>query len=389
MSSTSNTKTILDRKGTGSVKWDYVDSLFSGSDLWPMWVADMDWASPVQVQEALLTRIQHPIFGYTYAPDSVFESIINWTNKKHNWPLEKKHILFSPGVVPSLSAAVLAFTEAGDQVMIQTPVYGPFYNVINQNNRTLVTNRLINNNYHFEIDFEDFENKLRDGVKLFILCSPHNPGGTVWQKQDLIKMISLCQQYKVPVISDEIHADLVLYNNVHTPAGTISKDIVTLMAPSKTFNIAGLNGSLIISENTEYLRKMEQQFLKQGMNSINVLAYTAMEAAYTHGADWLKETVLKIEENIEILTEYVSKNLPKIKVIIPQASFLVWIDLRDLGIPDSEITNRLINKGKLALEPGTKYGHDGQGFVRMNIGCSKETLQEGLRRLNEAFSDLH
>ena len=388
MSTTSNTETVINRKGTASYKWDNVDSLFSGSDLWPMWVADMDWATPVQVQNALLTRIQHPVFGYTYASESLFKSIIEWMNKKHKWTIAKEHILFSPGVVPSLAAAVLAFTDIGDQVMIQTPVYGPFYNVIKQNDRTVVTNKLLLNNGQFKIDFEDFETKLRDGVKLFILCSPHNPGGTVWHKEDLQKMISLCEHYQVPIISDEIHADLALFNHVHTPAGTISKEIVTLMAPSKTFNIAGLNGSLIISENATYLRKMEHQFLKQGIGGINVLAYTAMEAAYTHGMDWLKETVTKIEENIEILSDYIAKHLPKIKIMIPEASFLVWIDLRAMGLSEVEITERLINKGKLALEPGTKYGQDGQGFVRMNIGCSKETMYEGLRRLNEAFSDL-
>ncbi len=388
MSSTTNTGTILDRKGTSSYKWDNVDTLFSGTDLWPMWVADMDWASPVQVQEALITRIQHPIFGYTYASDSLYQAIINWMKEKHNWPLKKENISFSPGVVPSLSAAVLAFTKAGDQVMIQTPVYGPFHNVVQSNGRTLVTNRMKINQNQFEIDFEDFENKLRDGVKLFILCSPHNPGGTVWSRSDLERMINLCHHYQVPVISDEIHADLILYDNIHTPAGIISKDVITLMAPSKTFNIAGLNGSLIISENKNYLLEMEKQFLKQGIGGINVLAYTAMEAAYTHGAEWLNGTVAKIEENIEILTDYVSKHLPKLKIMIPQASFLVWIDLRDLGISDIEITERLIQKGKLALEPGTKYGQDGQGFVRMNIGCEKESLQEGLRRLSEAFQDL-
>lgn len=388
MSVISNTETVLNRKGTGSIKWDYVDSLFSGSDLLPMWVADMDWASPAQIQEALLTRIQHPVFGYTYATDSVFQTIINWMEEKHQWSIKKENIFFSPGVVPSLSAAVRAFTGAGDQIMIQTPVYGPFYDVVNKNDRILVTNRMGIKNNRFEIDYEDFENKLRGGVKLFILCSPHNPGGTVWSKEDVTKMINLCQQYQVPVISDEIHADLVLYSNIHTPAGTISKDVITLMAPSKTFNIAGLQGSLVISENKDYLRKMEQEFLKQGVHGINVLAYTAMEAAYKYGADWLKETVLKIEENIKILTDYVSKHLPKINVIVPQASFLVWIDLRAMGISDIEITERLIHKGKLALEPGTKYGQDGQGFVRMNIGCSKETLQEGLRRFHEAFRDL-
>lgn len=388
MSVISNTETVLNRKGTGSIKWDYVDSLFSGSDLLPMWVADMDWASPAQIQEALLTRIQHPVFGYTYATDSVFQTIINWMEEKHHWSIKKENIFFSPGVVPSLSAAVRAFTGAGDQIMIQTPVYGPFYDVVNKNDRILVTNRMGIKNNRFEIDYEDFENKLRGGVKLFILCSPHNPGGTVWSKEDVTKMINLCQQYQVPVISDEIHADLVLYSNIHTPAGTISKDVITLMAPSKTFNIAGLQGSLVISENKDYLRKMEQEFLKQGVHGINVLAYTAMEAAYKYGADWLKETVLKIEENIKILTDYVSKHLPKINVIVPQASFLVWIDLRAMGISDIEITERLIHKGKLALEPGTKYGQDGQGFVRMNIGCSKETLQEGLRRFHEAFRDL-
>ena len=195
MNSTTNTETIIDRKGTASYKWDNVDSLFAGKDLWPMWVADMDWASPVQVQEALITRIQHPIFGYTYASDSVYQAIINWMKEKHKWSLKRENISFSPGVVPSLSAVVLAFTEAGDQVMIQTPVYGPFHNVVKSNGQTLVTNRMKITQNQFEIDYEDFENKLRDGVKLFILCSPHNPGGTVWAKKDLEKMISLCQHY--------------------------------------------------------------------------------------------------------------------------------------------------------------------------------------------------
>ena len=379
---------FIERRGTGSLKWDHADVLFNGEGLLPMWVADMDLGVPHQVQEALIERVNHPIFGYARPHDSLYDAVINWMKDKHNWTINKDQVFFSSGVVPSIAAAINAFTEPGDKVMIQSPVYAPFYSCINENNRTLVDNPLIIRDNRLEINFEDFENKLKDGVKLFILCSPHNPGGMVWDKADITRMAELCKEYDVLIISDEIHADLNLYGNEHTPIAKLNPNSITLMAPSKTFNIAGLQASLAIAENPEIMKKLTGQFLKQGFYGLNVLAYPAMEAAYTYGADWLKEAVSVIEGNVELVTSFINDKLPAVKVIKPEASFLVWIDLRELDITDSEITKRLIQKGRIALEPGAKFGKAGSGFVRMNIGCSPETVKEGLNRLYTAFDDL-
>lgn len=379
---------FIERKGTGSLKWDHADALFNGEGLLPMWVADMDLGVPLQVQEALIERINHPIFGYARPHDSLYESIINWMEKKHHWSIQKEQIFFSSGVVPSIAASILAFTEPGDKVMIQSPVYAPFYSCINGNGRTLVENPLSVRGNRLEIDFEDFENKLKEGVKLFILCSPHNPGGMVWSKKELARMAELCEEYDVLILSDEIHADLSLTGYEHTPIATINPNTITLMAPSKTFNIAGLQASLVITEKPEILQKLTDQFLKQGFYGLNVLAYPAMEAAYTYGSEWLKETISVIDRNVELVTTFINDKLPNVNIIKPEASFLIWIDLNGLGLTDAEITKRLIQKGKLALEPGTKFGNAGSGFVRMNIGCSPETVKEGLNRLYEAFSDV-
>ncbi|WP_462405739.1 MalY/PatB family protein [Gracilibacillus sp. Marseille-QA3620] len=379
---------FIERKGTGSLKWDHADALFNGEGLLPMWVADMDLGVPRQVQEALIERVNHPIFGYARPQDSFYESVINWLKNKHHWTIQKEQIFFSSGVVPSIAASILAFTEPGDKVMIQSPVYAPFYSCINENSRTLVENPLRIQDNRLEIDFEDFENKLKEGVKLFILCSPHNPGGMVWSKKELARMAELCADYDVLIISDEIHADLSLSGYEHTPIATINPNTITLMAPSKTFNIAGLQASLVITEKPEIMKKLTGQFLKQGFYGLNVLAYPAMEAAYTYGADWLKETTSVIEGNVELVTTFINDKLPNVNVIKPEASFLIWIDLNGLGLTDAEITKRLIQKGRLALEPGTKFGKAGSGFVRMNIGSSPETVKEGLNRLYTAFSDL-
>lgn len=379
---------FIERKGTGSLKWDHADALFNGEGLLPMWVADMDLGVPHQVQEALIERVNHPIFGYARPQDSLYESVINWLKNKHHWTIQKEQIFFSSGVVPSIAASILAFTEPGDKVMIQSPVYAPFYSCINENSRTLVENPLRIQDNRLEIDFEDFENKLKEGVKLFILCSPHNPGGMVWSKKELARMAELCADYDVLIISDEIHADLSLSGYEHTPIATINPNTITLMAPSKTFNIAGLQASLVITEKPEIMKKLTGQFLKQGFYGLNVLAYPAMEAAYTYGADWLKETTSVIEGNVELVTTFINDKLPNVNVIKPEASFLIWIDLNGLGLTDAEITKRLIQKGRLALEPGTKFGKAGSGFVRMNIGSSPETVKEGLNRLYTAFSDL-
>ena len=379
---------FIERKGTGSLKWDHADILFNGEGLLPMWVADMDLGVPVQVQEALIERVNHPVFGYARPQDSLYDSVVNWMKVKHDWTIQKDQVFFSSGVVPSIAAAILAFTEPGDQVMIQSPVYAPFYSCINENNRTLVENPLLIKDHRLEIDFEDFENKLKDGVKLFILCSPHNPGGMVWNKADITRMAELCAAYDVLIISDEIHADLSLNGYEHTPIAKINPNSITLMAPSKTFNIAGLQASLVIAEKPEIMQKLTGQFLKQGFYGLNVLAYPAMEAAYTYGAEWLNQTVSIIEQNVELVTSFIQDKLPNVHVIKPEASFLIWIDLRGLGLTDGQITKRLIQKGKLALEPGTKFGKAGSGFVRMNIGCSPETVQEGLNRFYTAFDDI-
>ncbi|WP_373921360.1 MalY/PatB family protein [Peribacillus muralis] len=381
-----------DRENTGSVKWDKnsLKSLFGSEDVLPMWVADMDFPAPEGIQKALIERLNHPIFGYTVPSDTVFTEIQNWLRSRHSWQIEKEWISFSSGIVSAIGTTIQAFTNPGDKILVQSPVYTPFFDMIKNNDREVVNSPLILEDGKFMIDFTDFEDKLKSGVKLFLFCSPHNPGGRVWTKDELLRIGDLCKKYDVIMVSDEIHADLFHSPSTHYPIASLSKEFaaitVTLMAPSKTFNIAGMQASFLVTSNEKLQLKLQNTQTKLAFHGLNVLALTAMEAAYREGLEWLTEMMGYIEENIKLAEDFIAEEIPALHVMHPDASYLLWIDCRDLGMTDTEIKEKLIHHGKLALEPGSKYGPGGEGFVRMNIGCSRATLLEGLKRLKLAFS---
>jgi cystathionine beta-lyase len=381
---------LIDRKQTGSYKWDSISSIYGKEDLLPMWIADMDFPSPKAIQNALIERASHPVYGYTAPSDTLEVVIQNWLKKHHQWPIEKEWITYSAGVVSGISTAIQAFTNPGDKILLQSPVYTPFFDTIRTNQREIANSPLLLKNGRFEIDFVDFENQLKNGVKLFLLCSPHNPGGRIWTKAELEKISELCSAYGVVIVSDEIHADLYYPPSKHTPIASISEkaanQTITLMAPSKTFNTAGMQASLIIASNENMRNKLMLIQNRNAFPGLNLFAWTAMEAAYKEGESWLHQLLHYLAKNIEIAEEFIAKELPLVTCMHPDASYLLWIDCRKLGLSDEDIQDRLIHKGKLALEPGKKYGQEGEGFVRMNIGCPRSVLLDGLNRLKTAFS---
>ncbi|MBK5443769.1 MULTISPECIES: MalY/PatB family protein [unclassified Peribacillus] len=382
----------INRENTGSVKWDKnsLKSLYGREDVLPMWVADMDFPSPEGIQKALIERLNHPIFGYTVPSETVFTEIQSWLRDQHSWPITKEWISFSSGVVSAIGTTIQAFTNPGDKILVQSPVYTPFFDMVKNNDREVVNSPLIIEDDRFKIDFTDFEDKLKSGVKLFLFCSPHNPGGRVWTKDELLRIGELCVKYDVIIVSDEIHADLFHSTSRHYPIASLSEQLsditVTLMAPSKTFNIAGIQASFLITSNEKLQKQLQKAQTKLAFHGLNILALTAMEAAYREGLPWLKDMIAYIEENIKVAEEFIAAEIPALHVMHPDASYLLWIDCRDLGLNDKEIKERLIHQGKLALEPGSKYGPGGEGFVRMNIGCSRSVLLDGLNRLKVAFS---
>lgn len=382
----------INREHTGAVKWDKIalKSIYGSEDVLPMWVADMDFPSPEPIQKALIERLNHPVFGYTVPSESVYTEIQNWVKNRHQWSITREMITFSAGVVSAIGATIQAFTDPGDKVLLQSPVYTPFFDMIKNNGREVVNSPLNLEENRFAIDFADFEDKLKSGVKLFLFCSPHNPGGRIWTKEEMLRIGELCLKYNVIIVSDEIHADLFHSTTKHFPIASLTEKLaditVTLMAPSKTFNIAGMQASFLLTSNKELQSKLQSAQARQAFHGLNILALTAMEAAYRDGLSWLTELMEYIEGNIKTAEEFIKTEIPNLHVMHPDSSYLLWIDCRDLGLSDKEIQERLIFKGKLALEPGTKYGPGGEGFVRMNIGCSHNVLIDGLNRLKLAFS---
>ncbi|WNS74767.1 MalY/PatB family protein [Bacillus sp. DTU_2020_1000418_1_SI_GHA_SEK_038] len=380
---------IINRENTSSVKWGLTKEVFGTNDVLPMWVADMDFEPPSEVKNALLDRVQHGVFGYTYPSSSTADSIKQWLQNRHSWKVESDWIQYNLGVVPSIAAAIEAYTAPGDKVMLQSPVYAPFFEMVKKNNREVVNSPLKLVDNRFEIDFTDFENRLKEGVKLFLLCNPHNPGGRVWTKEELQKIGELCYQYNCLILSDEIHSDLVFKTNKHIPIASLNNKFneitITCIAPTKTFNLAGLQASAVIISNKELRNDFQKVLQRQGFYSLPTFGAIGMEAAYQHGDSWLNELLEYLHENIATAKSFIEKHLPSIKVMEPEGTYLLWLNCRELDLGDEEIRERLLYKGKLALEPGKKYGPGGEGFVRMNIACPREMLLDGLERLKKAF----
>ncbi|PYZ92007.1 cystathionine beta-lyase [Salipaludibacillus keqinensis] len=380
----------IDRFGTSSVKWERTKEVFkTNDDVLPLWVADMDFRPPKAVTDALQQRMEHGIFGYTFVGDSVNEAITAWMSSRHDWYIKHDWISYSPGVVPSIGKAITALTEPGDKVLVQSPVYPPFFSMVKANNREVENCPLVKNEEQYEIDFDAFEQSLKNGVSMFLLCHPHNPTGRVWTKDELTKMADLCLENDVIIVSDEIHSDLLFKPHKHIPMASLSPEIadqtITLMAPSKTFNLAGLQSSVIISSNESFRKKIAAVDQQQGSFTLNTFGIIAMEAAYRHGKEWLDDLLRYLEGNIQIVKDFLNEQLPELKLIEPQATYLLWIDCRKLGLSDAKLNHLFVEEGKVGFNPGTSFGKGGEGFVRMNVACPRSTLLEGLERMKKAI----
>ena len=377
---------VFERRGTDSVKWD----LSKDSEVLAMWVADMDFKTAPAIIETLERRAKSGIFGYALPPEKFYEALIGWFKNRHGADIAREWLLYTTGVVPALSAIIRALTSPGDKVLIQEPVYNCFFSSIRNNGCETVSSDLKILNGSYEMDFEDLERKLGDPkVKLFILCSPHNPSGRIWTKDELQRAGELCLKHKVTLVSDEIHCDLLLGGRKHIPflslGGDIAKNSVTCASPSKSFNLAGLHVANIIAQDAELRGKIDRALNINEVCEISPFAIDAQIAAYTSGAEWLDELLAYLEQNFKFLRNFLKDNLPELSAMELESTYLPWIDCRKLGLKSEEISKLLLDKAKLWINPGTLYGKNGEGFVRINIACPRATLREGLERMRGAL----
>lgn len=384
---------VIDRKGTNSIKYDFGSEQKGREDLLPLWVADMDFKLPKEVEQRLIRRVEHGIFGYTEAKADYYKAVAGWFKKVHDWDVNPDWIVITPGVVFAIATAIRTFTEKGDAVIIQQPVYYPFYNTVIQNGRKAVNNELIYKNGTYSIDFDDFENKIEEnGVKLFILCSPHNPVGRVWTKDELIKLGEICLRHNVIVFADEIHGDITYPGIKHIPFASISEelknDTIVGTAPSKTFNLAGLQLSNIIIPNEKLRKKFKRELHSEGYSLPNTMGLAASRAIYEEGYDWYREMLAYVYENYKFLEKFIAEKIPEIKIIKPEGTYLVWLDFSSLGLSDKQLEEFITDKAKLWLDGGSMFGKRSGQFERVNIACPRKTLNEALERLENAVDHL-
>lgn len=384
---------VIDRRNTDCLKYDFAVQRGRPKDVLPFWVADMDFSIAQEIEDALVKRCQHGIFGYSEATDGYFAALQNWYLKHFNWQVQRPWLIKTPGVVFALAMAVKAFTEPGDGVLVQQPVYYPFTEVIRDNDREVVNAPLALVNGHYEIDFADLEQKLANPkVKLMFLCSPHNPVGRVWTKEELLKVGDLCLKYNVITVSDEIHSDFVWDDNVHTPFATLGEEYqqncIVCTAPSKTFNLAGLQVSNIFIPNQKLRRAFRKQIDAAGYSQLNTLGLVACQAAYTYGEEWLTQVKAYIRSNITFVDDYLKQNLPQIKMLPIEGTYLVWLDCSALGMTADEREQWLWHEAKLWLDGGGIFGKEGEAFERINVACPRATLLKGLEQLKAAVEGL-
>lgn len=384
---------IIDRHNTGAIKIEKCKALFGTDDLIPLWVADMDFRTPDFITNSIAKRLEHPILGYTTPCEDYYKSVIHWIEKQHQWKVDRQWFGFLPGIVPGLAFGVNAFTQPNDEIIVQPPVYPPFLNVPTKNDRKVVFNPLKEINGRFEMDFDDLERKITGRTRLFILCNPHNPGGRIWERETLIRLAEICYKHGILVISDEIHSDMALPGNRHIPFATVSElaeqNSITYMAPSKTFNMAGLISSSYIIPNRD-IRKRFSEFLENSeLANGNIFAYFAAKAAYENGSEWLKQMIQYIQGNLEYVVDFLQKNIPQIVPMIPQASFLVWLDCNGMNMNSNELQDFMVHKAGLGLNKGTTFGPGGERRLRLNIGCPRSILEQAMKQLKKAIDELN
>jgi cysteine-S-conjugate beta-lyase len=392
MSKKYNFDAIIDRSGTGSYKIELMEKYFGTKDALPLWVADMDFATPDFIIEAVENRCKHEIFGYTILQEEWSNPIRKWLKGRYSWDVKTEELTFVPGIVSGIAFCIQCFTQPGDKILIQTPVYPPFFNIPRKNNREVIVNQLVYNEGKFSIDFFDFENKAASGCKVFILCSPHNPGGRVWSRDELTRMLEICRKYDILVVSDEIHADLTLPGFNHTPISTLSDPsrdkLITLMAPSKTFNIPGMCSSFYIVQRNDIRNKLIDFLDQAELSSGNIFSYISAKTAFENGAEWLNQLLDYLQDNINYIDTYIQEYIPSIRVCRPEASFLVWLDCRGLNLESKELQRFILKEAKLALNPGHSFGAGGEGFMRLNVGCPRSVLCHAMQSLRAAYEKL-
>ncbi|PKL66604.1 MAG: cystathionine beta-lyase [Methanobacteriales archaeon HGW-Methanobacteriales-1] len=391
---------VCNRKDTDCLKWDLIDSVFGEDDIIPLWVADMDFPVSEEIKEALKERIEHPFYGYTRPGVGIVDAVVKRMKDKFDWDIEPEWVVFTPGVVPALHIAIRSLTHPGDEVLLQKPVYYPFFPAVTSSGCQIVNNGLKLIDGKYEIDFEDLEEKLLphsglgsnpNRIKTMIFCNPHNPVGRVWNREEITKLGKMAIDNGLVVISDEIHCEILFEDNKHTPFATISKEFeqnsIICMSPSKTFNLAGLDVSSIIIPNKE----IRENFINTQNGMVpgpNLFGLTALEAAYRHGDEWLEQVMEYITQNLDFLVQYTENKIPKIKVIKPQGTYLIWLDCRELGLNDEKLKKFLLKEAKVGLNDGFIFGEEGSGFVRINIACPQTILEEALKRIENAVNRL-
>jgi len=387
----------ISREGTSSVKWDLRQEVFGKRDVLPLWIADMDIRCPQPIIEAFKKRVEHGVFGYTAKMDAFFDAIIGWEKRRHGWEVDKAWINTCPGIVSGINTAIQAFSQPGDKVIIQPPVYHPFYDAVVGNGRQLVFNPLKKESGRFTMDFEDLEKKIDDRTKILILCSPHNPVGRVWTRDELERLAKICLNKGVLILSDEIHQDIVFSPHSHIPLASLTADArgnplpigertITFIAPSKTFNIAGLVTSGVIIPNRRLFAEFEYRIKANGIGIGNAFGVLGLEVAYNEGEEWLNRLLPYLEANIDYTLAFLETQAPQIKCVKPDGTFLLWLDCEGLGKDDSCLRNWFVEKASLGLDAGAVFGPGGEKHMRLNIGCPRSTLAEALNRLKTALS---
>jgi cystathionine beta-lyase len=376
---------VVDRRGTDTYKWDALKELYSRDDLISMWVADMDFKSPQVVVDKMRERLEHGVFGYTFVSDSFNKSVKNWLKKRHNWDIEKDWITVTHGVVPGINFAIRAFSHPGDKVIVQTPVYYPFFSAIQNTGRILVDNPLKYENGDYTMDFDDLRSKLDERAKILILCSPHNPVGRVWNEDELKTLAEICDEKDIVILSDEIHSDIVRRDFKHYPTAIFYDNVVSFYSSSKTFNLAGLQTAVAVIPNKKLRVEFQNSMENTNLFSSNIFGLLAMQTAYDYAEPWLESLIDYLEDNYKLLKDFVNSELNGVKLVNLQGTYLAWLDFRDLNISQERLNDIFIDQAKVAIVSGDKFGKTGKGFIRINFACPKSVLQEALDNIKKAF----
>lgn len=384
-----NFDTIIQRKNTLCQKWDGLEDVFGSADLLPLWVADTDFAVAPDILHALKDVLEHGILGYPIVPSSAKQALCDWQKNRHSFAIQPEDITFVPGVLVGLILALEAFTKPGDSIIIQPPVYPPFFSLVKENNRTIKTNPLVETPEGYRMDFEHLESIITPEVKLLILSNPHNPVGRVWTKSELSRLADICFRNNILILSDEIHQDIIYSGFRHIPAASVSPEAkqitLSFVAPSKTFNIPGLKASAALIPDSSLCKRYQDVAKRLHLDQINLMGIVALEAAYSKGAPWLDALVPYLEKNRDFVADFLKSHLPRVSMHSPEGSYLCWLDFRDYQLSDAELQRRLVDDAHVALNSGASFGNLGEGFARMNIGCPLSTLKEALARIATAF----